>query len=60
MRQHLGQMNDQVENLFDVNNMIGTCYAILNEGIRDATANNDKVRETLQEPAVAVKTRRRR
>jgi hypothetical protein len=51
VRQHLGQMNDQVENLFDANNMMGTCYAILNEGIKDATANNHKVRGALQEPA---------
>ena len=45
MRQHLGQMNDQVENLFDANNMMGTVYAILNEGIKDATDNNQKVRD---------------
>lgn len=51
VRQHLGQMNDQVENLFDANNMMGTCYAILNEGIKDAATNNQKVRGELQEPA---------
>jgi chromosome segregation ATPase len=51
VRQHLGQMNEQVENLFDANNMMGTCYAILNEGIKDAAANNQKVRQELVEPA---------
>jgi hypothetical protein len=51
VRKHLGQMNDQVENLFDANNMMGTVYAILNEGIKDAAANNQKVRGELIEPA---------
>jgi len=45
VRQHLGQMNDQVENLFDANNMMGSVYAILNEGIKKATDNNQKVRD---------------
>jgi chromosome segregation ATPase len=54
VRQHLGQMNDQVENLFDANNMMGTCYAILNEGIKDAATNNQKVRGELQEPAAGA------
>lgn len=51
VRKHLGQMNDQVENLFDANNMMGTVYAILNEGIKDAAENNQKVRGELAEPA---------
>ena len=51
VRQHLGQMNDQVENLFDANNMMGTVYAIMNEGIKDASENNQKSRDTLQPPA---------
>jgi hypothetical protein len=50
VRKHLGQMNDQVENLFDANNMMGTVYAILNEGIKDAAENNQKVRQELAEP----------
>ncbi len=53
VRKHLGQMNDQVENLFDANNMMGTVYAILNEGIKDAADNNQKVRQELSEPAAA-------
>lgn len=53
VRKHLGQMNDQVENLFDANNMMGTVYAILNEGIKDAADNNQKVRQELTEPAAA-------
>lgn len=50
VRTHLGQMNDQVENLFDTNNMMGSVYAILNEGIKAATDNNQKVRDVLQPP----------
>jgi hypothetical protein len=51
VREHLGQMNSQVENLFDANNMMGSVYAILNEGIKAATDNNQKVRDVLQPPA---------
>ncbi len=36
VRQHLGKMGDQVENLVDANNMMGTVYAIMNEGIKDS------------------------
>lgn len=54
VRQHLGQMNDQVENLFDANNMMGSVYAILNEGIKKATDNNQKVRDQLQPPAAGA------
>ena len=54
VRQHLGQMNDQVENLFDANNMMGSVYAILNEGIKKATDNNQKVRDQLQPPATGA------
>ena len=50
VREHLGQMNDQVENLFDANNMMGSVYAILNEGIKQATENNQQVRDVLQPP----------
>ncbi len=50
VREHLGQMNDQVENLFDANGMMGSVYAILNEGIKVATDNNQKVRDVLQPP----------
>ena len=54
VRQHLSQMNDQVENLFDANNMMGGVYAILNEGIKSATDNNQKVRDQLQPPATGA------
>jgi hypothetical protein len=47
VREHLGQMDGQVENLFDANNMMGTVYAVLNEGINDAAAENQKKREAL-------------
>jgi chromosome segregation ATPase len=50
VRQHLGQMNDQVENLFDANNMMGSVYAVLNEGIKNASDQNQKVRDALQPP----------
>ena len=35
VRQHLTLMNDQVENLFDANNMMGTVYAIMNESMSE-------------------------
>lgn len=50
VRKHLGEMNAQVENLFDANNMMGSVYAILNEGIKSATANNQQVRDALHPP----------
>jgi hypothetical protein len=51
VRGHLTKMNDQVENLFDANNMMGTVYAIMNEGIKEAADANLKTREALQPPA---------
>jgi hypothetical protein len=51
VRGHLTKMNDQVENLFDANNMMGTVYAIMNEGIKEAAEANLKTREALQPPA---------
>lgn len=51
VRGHLNKMNDQVENLFDANNMMGTVYAIMNEGIKEAADANLKTREALQPPA---------
>jgi hypothetical protein len=51
VREHLGQMNDQVENLFDANNMMGTVYAIMNEGIKSAADGNQKIRDELAPPA---------
>lgn len=50
VRQHLAKMNDQVENLFDANNMMGTVYAIMNEGIKEAADANLTTRDTLQPP----------
>jgi hypothetical protein len=54
VREHLGHMNSQVENLFDANNMMGSVYAILNEGIKSATDNNQKVRDVLQPPTAGA------
>lgn len=51
VRGHLTKMNDQVENLFDANNMMGTVYAIMNEGIKEAAEANLQTREALQPPA---------
>lgn len=51
VRAHLGQMNDQVENLFDANNLMGTVYAIMNEGIKQAGEGNQKVRAELAPPS---------
>jgi hypothetical protein len=44
-------MNGQVENLFDANAMMGGVYAILNEGIKKASQENQKIRDKLQPPA---------
>ncbi|WP_395021786.1 hypothetical protein [Dongia sp.] len=51
VRQHLTLMNEQVENLFDANNMMGTVYAIMNESIKDAGSENQKIRDALEAPA---------
>jgi hypothetical protein len=51
VREHLNQMNGQVENLFDANNMMGTVYAIMNEGIKSAAEGNQKIRDELGPPA---------
>jgi hypothetical protein len=51
VREHLGRMNTQVENLFDANGQMNTIYAVMNEGIKDAGTENMKIRETLQAPA---------
>ncbi|WP_119389449.1 hypothetical protein [Taklimakanibacter lacteus] len=51
VREHLAQMNGQVENLFDANNMMGTVYAIMNEGIKQASDGNQNIRDELQPPA---------
>ncbi|MGE3873169.1 MAG: hypothetical protein AB7F74_09445 [Parvibaculaceae bacterium] len=51
VREHLTQMDDQVENLFDANNMMGAVYAIMNEGIKEASWGNQKARDALQAPA---------
>ncbi|WP_374650455.1 hypothetical protein [Dongia sp.] len=51
VRQHLGKMGDQVENLADANNVMGTVYAVMNEGIKAASTDNVKLRESLQAAA---------
>lgn len=51
VREHLARMNGQVENLFDANNMMGTVYAIMNEGIKEAAEANQQTRGGLQPPA---------
>lgn len=56
VRQHLGKMGDQVENLADANNTMGTVYAIMNEGIKSAGADNLKLRDTLQDPGAEEDT----
>lgn len=56
VRQHLGKMGDQVENLADANNVMGTVYAIMNEGIKSAGSDNLKLRDTLQDTAAEEDT----
>lgn len=47
VRQHLGRMNDQVENLYDSNGQMTQVYAVLNEAIKDAEKHNQTVRDQL-------------
>lgn len=56
VRNHLGKMNEQVENLYDANGQMTQVYAILNEGIKDAEIENTKKREKLLEPKDAENT----
>ena len=49
-------MNDQVENLFDANNMMGTCYAILNEGIKDPPPTTTRSAKRCRSRRAAAKT----
>lgn len=50
VRNHLSKMDDQIENLSDANNNMTTIFAIMNEGVKDASLENQKLRGTLQAP----------
>lgn len=50
VRQHLSGMSDQVDNLGDANSNITQAYAILGEGIKGASKENQKVRAELAQP----------
>lgn len=47
IRQHLGHMGDQVQNLDDANGQMSFIYAIIGEGVQEAGAENKKLRENL-------------
>jgi hypothetical protein len=44
VREHLGKMGDQVENLADANGNMSTVYAIMTDGIKKAEVNNQAIR----------------
>lgn len=50
IRDHLGNMGDQVQNLDDANSQMSFIYAILGEGVKDAENENKKIRETIIAP----------
>lgn len=47
VRQHLGSMNGQIENLYDANAKMGGVYAILSDGIQKANQENQIIRAGL-------------
>lgn len=47
IRQHLGAMDGQIDNLYDANGRITSVYAVITEGIRDADTENQRIREKL-------------
>ncbi len=51
VREHLGRLNNQVDNLFDANTNMTTVIAVLNEGIKDAEKSNQDIRSGLMAPA---------
>lgn len=54
VRNHLGRMTDQIDSLYDANTKMTGVYAVMSEGIKDATAENRTIRESLQTPAPDV------
>lgn len=48
VRQHLGDMSGTIENLYDSNQTMTRIYAILNESVKDAAEENQKIRAVKQ------------
>jgi hypothetical protein len=53
VRKHLGSVGNQVDNLGEAANKMTMVYATLNEAIKLAESENQKVRESLEKPADA-------
>jgi len=51
VRDHLGKMSKQIENLFDANNSMLTVHALMSEGINDAVKENQEIRKGLEPTA---------
>lgn len=49
VRSHLGAMNGQLENLVDANGQMTQVYAVLTEGVKDASKENLQLRQPLAE-----------
>lgn len=50
IREHLGGMENQIENLSDTNNTMTQIYAIMTEAEKEAAVENQKLRDGLTEP----------
>jgi hypothetical protein len=50
VRDHLGKMNNQIDNLFDSNGKMINVYAILDDGLKEAGKNNQEIRNKLVPP----------
>jgi hypothetical protein len=51
VRQHLGQMSGQIDNLYDANARMSGVYAVLTDGIKNAGEANQQIRATLAPPS---------
>lgn len=48
VRSHLGKMSGQIQNLYDANGQMNTVYAVMSEGIKDASAVTLRKRDALK------------
>jgi hypothetical protein len=51
VRKHLGNMQEQVEGLFDANNNMVRVYSVLDEALKEAEGKNHEVRAGVMPPA---------
>ncbi len=51
VRIHLNKMTDQIDAIYEANTKMSGAYAVLTEGIKDATVDNRMIRATYDPPA---------